>query len=425
MRSFTLADDFTDQQAEQTLLATLLSQPEILTKFAQAVTPDLFVVEQKTATEVLQGQFPAPHPSWQPAPDPEACIALLQDLHTRRLLASLQERLAELLYNPSQPVSGASALIEEWLSKRTGNAAPAQSAKAANELVDSVLSEMASRTARRVADGNAVMGVKSGLSKLDSLLNGLCPGLHVLGGAPGAGKTTLALQLAVHAASTGCPVLYLTYENTPGNLLLKAVCAEALSIPLDAERGYGDPVKLRAAADKLRPAFERLAIVEGTLRLSAGSLRGLASGHFKNRRGLIVVDYLQRAAHQHSYDQLRQSVSRLAAEMREISSALDSPVLALASQNRSAGDYGRGGGSAQLDSLKESGDLEYSADSVMFLRADKRRTMSEPVRAIELAVVKNRFGPLGAIPLVYRADVGVIREDRNEVAYQLQWSPDR
>jgi replicative DNA helicase len=425
MRSFTLADDFADQQAEQTLLAALLSQPALLRQYGQSITPDLFVFEQNAALEVLEGRLPSAVTSWQPASDPEACIAVLQDLHTRRLLANLQEQLAQLLYNPSQPVSGASALIEQWLSKRIGNTAPSQLAKSAVELVDSVLGEMVARNARRVADGNAVMGVKSGLPKLDALLNGFCPGLHVLGGAPGAGKTTLALQMAVHAASTGCPVLYLSYENTPANLLLKAVCAEALSIPLDAERGYGDPVKLRAAADRLKPSFERLAIVEGTLRLSAGSLRGLASGHFAGRRGLIVVDYLQRAAHQHSYDQLRQSVSRLAAEMREISSALDSPVLALASQNRSGGDYGRGGGSAQLDSLKESGDLEYSADSVTFLRADKRRTLSEPVRAIELAVVKNRFGPLGAIPLVYRADVGVLREDRNEVSYQLQWSPDR
>ena len=40
--------------------------------------------------------------------------------------------------------------------------------------------------------------------------------------------------------------------------------------------------------------------------------------------------------------------------LRELALGLHSPVLALASQNRSAGNYGNGKGTAALDSLKES-----------------------------------------------------------------------
>src|SRR2546428_13979942 len=53
--------------------------------------------------------------------------------------------------------------------------------------------------------------------------------------------------------------------------------------------------------------------------------------------------------------------------LRELALGLHSPVLALGSQNRSAGNYGNGKGSAALDSLKESGDLEYAADGASAL----------------------------------------------------------
>ena len=46
----------------------------------------------------------------------------------------------------------------------------------------------------------AVLGLPSGIPRLDMLLNGLNVGLHLLGGPPGMGKTTLALQIAAHVS---------------------------------------------------------------------------------------------------------------------------------------------------------------------------------------------------------------------------------
>jgi replicative DNA helicase len=426
MRNFTLVDDFTDQAAERGLLSALNADPGTLSTLKPLLSLDLFTAGQRDSAEQLLERHSSAEipPDWTPAADPAEAITVLRDLRDRRRIAELQEHLASMLYDPQRPVSDADALIDAWKSeaKSETGATSVVNAVASSELLDRVLADSAERLSRRRAEGKPVMGVATSLPKLDQLLNGLNPGLHVLGGAPGAGKTTLALQMAVHAASTGVPVLYVTYENSPGNLILKALCAAAELIPLDVERGYGDLDKLTAAMTKLRPALERLSIIEGTLRLTSSGIRNIARNWFQGQRGLIVIDYLQRAAHHQGYDQIRQNVSRLAAELREISSALDSPILALASQNRSSGDYGRGGGSAHLDSLKESGDLEYGADSVMFLRSDKNRPQPDPSRGIEIAVVKNRFGPLGGLPLIYRADTGVIREHPGR--YTMQWVGD-
>src|SRR5262249_24405494 len=97
--------------------------------------------------------------------------------------------------------------------------------------------------------------------------------------------------------------------------------------------------------------------------------------------------------------------------LHELALGLRSPVLALASQNRSAGNYGSGKGSAALDSLKESGDLEYAADVVLFLTEPQEHRATPPARAEELPGAKNRPGDTGKVGLILRPDLGTMREE--------------
>ena len=158
----------------------------------------------------------------------------------------------------------------------------------------------ADRRQQRIENGKPVTGVPTGLLKLDNLLNGLNPGLYVVSGAPGAGKTTWCLQVCINAAREGTPCLYVSYENSPQNLILKALCAEAEISPSFVERGFGDEEKLRAAIVSLEGALSKLAILEGTSKLKTPEIRARAlqlMNHNKASSCLIVVDYLQRAAH--------------------------------------------------------------------------------------------------------------------------------
>jgi replicative DNA helicase len=108
---------------------------------------------------------------------------------------------------------------------------------------------------------------------------------------------------------------------------------------------------------------------------------------------------------------VRERVDMLGGLLRELVLSLHSPVLALASQNRSAGNYGNGKGSAALDSLKESGDLEYAADVVVFLTEAQDHMATPPARAVELTVAKNRHGDTGKVGLIFRPDLGTMREE--------------
>ncbi|CAG0951513.1 DNA repair protein RadA [Myxococcaceae bacterium] len=79
----------------------------------------------------------------------------------------------------------------------------------------------------------------SGISELDRVLGGgIVPGaVLLLGGEPGVGKSTLALQLAAEACAAGRTVLYVCGEESPEQVRLRA------------ERLPGDPAEVRVVAE--------------------------------------------------------------------------------------------------------------------------------------------------------------------------------
>jgi replicative DNA helicase len=273
---------------------------------------------------------------------------------------------------------------------------------------------------QREATGSAMFGVPTGFGQQDNLLGGPNEGLYLLAGPPpGIGKTTLALQLAA-AVTKDVPVVVVTFEHAPANLTLKLLCARAGMNLRDVQRGYADLAKLRAAAEAWQPVAEHLAVVEGSSQLTVAQVRTQARRAMRQHqveRCLVIVDYLQLwakvAEDLRGNFSVRERVDMLGGLLRELALGLHSPAvaLALASQNRSAGNYGNGKGTAALDSLKESGDLEYAADVVLFLTEAQERLATPPARAVELTVAKNRHGETGKVGLIFRPDLGTMREE--------------
>ena len=423
MQSYHLTDEFTDIVAEQALLASLMQSPALYWDLLDLLTPEVFTKEadiwQALALALETGQPLTVPADWLPAPDPYATAHSLVDLHQRRLLAAAQERLAQALFNETTPATDIVTLLEEETLRVQAalRSTDARRLQWASALLPQVLADAEARRLQREATGSAVLGVPTGLAQLDNLLGGLTEGLYLLAGAPGMGKTTLALQVAA-AATMDVPVVVVTFEHAPANLTLKLLCARAGVNLRDVQRGYADLAKLRAAAEAWEPVAQRLAVVEGSSQLTVAQVRAQARramGQHQTERCLVIVDYLQLwakvAEDLRGNFSVRERVDMLGGLLRELALSLHSPVLALASQNRSAGNYGNGKGSAALDSLKESGDLEYAADVVLFLTEAQERLATPPARAMELTVAKNRHGETGKVGLIFRPDLGTMREE--------------
>ena len=424
MRAYRLADDFIDSECERAILAALAHSPALYWELLDTLPAGAFAAERETWERVaaaIEAEQPASVPAdWPPAHDPQASATRLADLFQRRLLADAQERLAQALHNETIPAAELAAMLEEEAAGAQAAIRETASGRLlwASDLLGDVLHDAEERARQLRETGKPVLGLPTGIGRLDGLLGGLQEGLTILGGAPGVGKTTLALQLAGAAAASGSPVIYLSFENSPHNLALKAICARGGVNPLDVQRGSADLAKLREGAKDCEPIAERVALIEGTGALTIPHIRALAlraMNRHKSGQCLIVLDYLQLMAKSssdlRSMATVRERVETLGAQLRELSARLKSPVLALASQNRAEGDYDGKKGSASLSSLKESGDLEYGADVVLFLTPAKERQAITPARAVDLTIAKNRNGDTGRVELIFRPDVATLREE--------------
>lgn len=248
--------------------------------------------------------------------------------------------------------------------------------------------------------------IPTGIAALDILLahGGWRPGVVLLGGTPGIGKSAFALHTALHAAGLGHPVLYVSVEQSTMEMLGRIFCRETRSGI--ASYWNREPAYLQAA----QAAAGRLRLDNLYLRSDPFVVEDFGGTVSRVRQWatevaeqtgatpLIIVDYLQRMRPpeaERRLDQHRQ-ISLAGLGLRQLARDLSSPVLAISSVNRQSYDK-----PPSLDAFKGSGDLEYDADACLLLRFaarsdDEAKRMAETsgVAPVELYLVgKNRYGP--------------------------------
>lgn len=255
-----------------------------------------------------------------------------------------------------------------------------------------------------LASGKAP-GPITGLATLDEEIGGfMARGLHVLLAAPGAGKTSLALQIA---GACGCPALYVTSEM-PRVELLRRIIARTTGTFLGKLRGgQMNDAELRANITQAARACPMLALYDATtapatvadIQAKADALRG----RFEASHVLIVVDSVTDWALSTANGTATgatESDQRIIAEMAlsglkslTADNALPGAVLAIAHRNRT-GQNAKGGD--KLHAGKGTGRYEYIAESVWDLDRDTGQKPDADHRTrAELTLLKNRHGSAG------------------------------
>ena len=252
----------------------------------------------------------------------------------------------------------------------------------------------------KAAEGGSFAGIPTGIGPLDDLMGGLQTGLHIVAAQPGAGKTALALNIARHCSHEGYPVVYASFDETPERLLIKMITAQMNLNAGAIFRGAVDPAKLEEAANRYCHGKLNNISFMSAIHLTAADFRAQFLDQLAESprdKGLIVVDYLQPWAAVISTTQgidFRQAVGQAAIQLRSLANSLDIPVIVISAQNRT------GQNTQNMTSLRESSDLEYSADSVMLIKTDDKTVLGGGYYARELHVAKNRFGESGvSLPL--------------------------
>ncbi|MEP7218326.1 MAG: DnaB-like helicase C-terminal domain-containing protein [Bacteroidota bacterium] len=410
------AEQYTDPGTERAVLTAIYANPSNYFRVKGRLLPDHFVTYRSawiTAEDAITKETTlTPAVDFIPLPSSvsiEEHAGNLRDLLTKRQAVYVADDINTALTSGK---AGAVILRETAdrlrLIQTDLREIDRSSGITGNEVLRLAIASMEVRRAKYEATGKPVMGLPTGISAIDDKLNGLEAGLHLLGAGPSTGKTTLATQIAIHVARSGSPAVYVTFENSAENLIIRVACQLAELDFQDVRRGLVDPAPLGVVAREYGEIFGRITMIDGSGRLTVPDIRATALQAMTQHRAesvLIVVDYLQlmakASAELRNMATGREKVEALAADLREMGMAINAPILALSSLNRADGAYGESGKTPPVSSLKESGDLEFAADTIIMLSTSSTRIPVEPLRAIDATLKKNRLGPLGSVDLIF------------------------
>jgi len=250
--------------------------------------------------------------------------------------------------------------------------------------------------------------VETGYPLLDDCLVGFQPGeLILIAARPSMGKTTLALNFVHNAAiNRGLGSLFFTIEMTAKDIYRHLLIINNNDVPADRIRHRNLTREDMRSLEKSMDALDGTNIyVDNSSVITIGEMRSIAR-RCKTKHGiqLIVVDYLQliKPSAQASRRSREQEVSEISQGLKLLAKELDIPIIALSQLSRSPEK--RQDGRPYLSDLRDSGSLEQDADVVIMLHR-KENGGDKDIVAIDLLIAKNRKGPTGTVPLLFRKDI--------------------
>ncbi len=271
-------------------------------------------------------------------------------------------------------------------------------------------------------------GVTTGFKELNRALSGLQrSNLVILGARPSMGKTSLALDIARHAALAGTPVGVFSLEMSREEVVDRLVAAA------------GDASLWQLRTGNIRDEYELGMVKEGLAKLANApiyiddtpaptilQMRAMARRlQMQHGLGLLVVDYLQLIAPRNSRDNMVQQVTEISRGLKLIARELQIPVLALSQLSRGVDQ--RDNRTPQLHDLRESGSIEQDADVVMFIyRKDRdlkiqgkqdHEIPDDVKNKANIVIAKHRNGPTRTIELGWAPEPASFRDIDREHSY--------
>lgn len=250
-----------------------------------------------------------------------------------------------------------------------------------------------------------VTGIASGFTRFDELTSGFqASDLVVLAARPAMGKTSLALNIASHAAlKFEKSVGIFSLEMAADQLLLRILCSEARVDAHKLRTGHlAKEAWNKLASSMVEMAAARIFIDDtpsiGLLEMGAKARRLKAESGLD----LLIVDYLQLVAGGGGRnDNRQQEISNISRGLKALAKELDIPVIALSQLSR-APEQRTESHEPRLSDLRESGSIEQDADLVSFIfREEMYKQTDENKGVADLIIGKQRNGPTGRVKLAF------------------------
>ncbi len=238
---------------------------------------------------------------------------------------------------------------------------------------------------RARALGAGAMPLRTGFQTIDDdTRGGVRPGVIVMAGAPGTGKTTWAAQLALQWTIAGAVVSVLAADEDPKGILIRLAQGLGFSRE-DLENAQPDAITRLVGELQEMPTLKLADGADVTIEAAAHDLRRRARG----APAILVVDSIQTARAMGSAD-ADGTRARIDVVVNALKAAARSGITVVATCEVSRAAYRSKNPAERADGLaafKESGSIEYAAHLALVMTSVKGE-----VGVVDVEVVKNRWG---------------------------------
>jgi replicative DNA helicase len=280
--------------------------------------------------------------------------------------------------------------------------------------------------------GGRISGLVTGFSDIDSLLGGLQPSdLLILAGRPGMGKSSLATNIAFHAARAyvqdmeagaevprGAPVLLFSLEMAAQQLAARILSEQTEIEMWKIRNGKFSENEWEKFVLTMQDLSTLPLYIDDTGGVSIAQIAARARRLKREKNiGCVMIDHIQLVTGSGRAENRVQELTEISKNLKVLAKELDLPVVALSQLSRSVDS--RDDKRPVLSDLRESGSIEQDADVVMFLyreeyylktrepdpgSADHAKWLEKCERAhrrAELIVEKHRHGATNKIDLFF------------------------
>lgn len=307
---------------------------------------------------------------------------LLREYANRRALIAACAETMELAARADVPAAVAS------LSQKLDSimASGAKDASSFIEVVTATTEHVAKlEESRRIGRPS---GIPFGIPALDSLTGGMRGGeLIGIAARTSIGKTALANQVAVHAATQGYPGLIISLEESPEGIGLRAVANRG---SLNLGRLRGGLVSVGAVSDVIREhGMVNYPLWVDTQTFDLASIISRITQYArKHRIGYAIVDHIGLVRVPTKGNRYEQ-VGEVTRSLKQLAMQLNIAVVPLIQVGRDSEKQSR---RPMLSDLRESGNIEQDLNVCIAMHPTAAADQSGMV-PLEIGLLKNRYGP--------------------------------
>jgi replicative DNA helicase len=218
-----------------------------------------------------------------------------------------------------------------------------------------------------------IRSITTGIRSLDIELNGgwKSPDLIVIGARPSMGKTQLALSFAKNASLSGKEVLFISIEMSATQLVYRYILEDESISNYNLQTGQMT-VSEWGALDKQvkRVGNMKIHIADSSDIRYLGNIKSEARKlKRRGKLGMMIIDYLGLIRTNMTFERRQIEIGHITGDLKNLAKELDIPIILLSQLNRPQKATIKEAAKREpdLESLRESGDIEQDADIVLFI----------------------------------------------------------